>query len=195
MMLPDNSDVAEGKANGTQAKFEKAVLKPGISPRKVMVEGVPVNSVFASEVDHVVLHHINDRIHPQTFSLKPKEHRFNAQILIPEAQRHKGKQREALRMTAFQVPMLVNNATTGHKLQGSGVDNIFIHNWSYVQNWPYVMLSRVKTESGLYMRSKLKRDLSCYAVLKELKKMLKAYEEKAPSYWDEATYRRMFGDI
>ena len=80
MMLPDNSDVAEGKANGTQAKFEKAVLKPGISPRKVMVEGVPVNSVFASEVDHVVLHHINDRIQPQTFSSETKR----AQIQCPD---------------------------------------------------------------------------------------------------------------
>ena len=195
MLLPENSDVAEGKANGTQAKFQKAVLKPGITPRKVLVEGVPVNAVFASEVDHVVLHHTNDRIQPQTFSLKPKEHRFEAQILIPEAHRHKGKQREALRMTAFQVPMLVNNATTGHKLQGSGVDNIFIHNWSYVQNWPYVMLSRVRTESGLYMRSKLKRDLTCYAVPPALKRMLKSFEQKAPSYWSDATYTKMFGKI
>lgn len=100
-LLPENSDVAEGKANGTQAKFQKAVLKPGITPRIVLVEGVPFNAVFASEVDHVVLHHINERIQPQTFSLKPKEHRFDAQILIPDAHSYKGKQREALRMTAF----------------------------------------------------------------------------------------------
>ena len=80
--------------------------------------------------------------------------------------------------------MLVNNATTGHKLHGSGVNNIFIHNWSYMQNWPYVMLSRVRTESALYMRSKLKRDLTCYAVPKALKKMMESFEEKAHSYWN-----------
>ena len=194
ILLLENSDVKEGKANGTQARFQKAILKTGVAPRQVLVDGVPVNAVFASEVDHVVLNHINEHIQPQIFSLKPKEHRFTAQILLPEAHQHKRKTRESLHMTAFQLPMLVNNATTGHKLQGSGVDNIFIHNWSYVQNWPYV-LSRVKTESGLYMRSALRRDLTHYAVPAELKKMLEAFEQKAPSYWNDATYSKMFGKI
>lgn len=91
--------------------------------------------------------------------------------------------------------MLVNNATTEHKLQGSGVDNIFIHSWSYVQNWPYVMLSRVRTQSGLFMRSKLRRDLGCYAVPPGLKRMLKSFEQKATTYWNDATYKEMFGQI
>jgi hypothetical protein len=194
IMLPENSDVSDGKAKGTQATFEKVVLKPGITPRQVLVEGVPVNSVFASEVRHVVLTHCNDRIQPQKFSLEPKEHKFRAQIPLPQEQRHKRQTREAVTMRAFQVPMLINNATTGHKLQGSGVDNILIHNWSYVQNWPYVMLSRVKTEKGLYMRYPLKRDLSIYAVPKSLQRMLKAFQKRAPSYWNEATYKRMFGE-
>ena len=37
-------------------------------------------------------------------------------------------------MKATQLPIIVNNATTGHKLQGSGVDTLFVHNWSYVTN-------------------------------------------------------------
>ena len=65
VMLPENADVADGKAKGPQATFEKVILKAGITPRKVLVDGVPVNSVFASEVLHVVLNHCNDRIHPQ----------------------------------------------------------------------------------------------------------------------------------
>jgi len=124
MLLPENSDVKEGKANGIQATFQKAILKAGVSPRKVVIGGIPINAVFASEVDHVVLHHINERIKPQIFSLKPKEHRFKAQIVLPPAYQHKWKTRESLSMTAIQLPMLVNNATTGHKLQGSSVDNI-----------------------------------------------------------------------
>jgi hypothetical protein len=63
-----------------------------------------------------------------------------------------------------QLQVLVNNATTGHKLQRSGIDSLFVHNWSYVTNWPYVMLSRVKTRAGLFCRKKLSRDLSKYAV-------------------------------
>jgi len=82
MLLPENSDVKEGKANRTQATFQKAILKAGVSPRKVLVEGIPINAVFASEVDPVVLHHINERIKPQTFSLKPKEHKFCYHQLI-----------------------------------------------------------------------------------------------------------------
>ena len=193
VLLPENDDVSEGRANGTQAFFEKAVLKAGIRPRQVLVDGVPVNAVFASEVQHVVLNHANNRIQPQKFSIEPKLHRFKAQLLLPEGLQHKSKKRESITMTAFQVPMLVNNATTGHKLQGSGVDNVFIHRWSYVQNWPYVMLSRVKTEEGLFMRGPLRRDLSTYAVPKSLQRMMKAFEKRAPSYWNEATYRRMFG--
>ena len=51
-------------------------------------------------------------------------------------------------MQATQVPILINNATTGHKLQGSSVDSLFVHNWSYVTIWVYVMLSRVRTRAG-----------------------------------------------
>jgi hypothetical protein len=59
-------------------------------------------------------------------------------------------------MKATQVPVLVNNATpTGHTLQGSGVDNLFVHNWSYVQNSVCVMISHVKTHAGLFSRTPL----------------------------------------
>ena len=62
-------------------------------------------------------------------------------------------------MKAMQLPMVVNNATTGHKLQGSGVDCLFVHNWSYVTNWVYVVLSRVKTRAGLFCRKPISTDL------------------------------------
>jgi hypothetical protein len=32
------------------------------------------------------------------------------------------------------LPVVSNNATTGHKLQGSSVDSIFVHNWIYEKN-------------------------------------------------------------
>jgi len=37
-------------------------------------------------------------------------------------------------MKATQLPVVVNNATTGHKLQGIGIVCLFVHNWSYVRN-------------------------------------------------------------
>ena len=75
-------------------------------------------------------------------------------------------------MKATQVPVIVNNATTGHKLQGTGVDCLFVHKWSYVTNWVYVMLSRVRTHAGLYCRKSLSYDLTRYAVPEALKRML-----------------------
>ena len=48
--------------------------------------------------------------------------------------------------------LLFNIATTGHKLQGISKDNEIVVNWFYgVKNWVYVVLSRVRTLSGLYL--------------------------------------------
>jgi hypothetical protein len=63
------------------------------------------------------------------------------------------------------------NATTGHKLQGSSVDSIFVHAWIY-EKWAYVVLSRVRTHKGLYLRHPLDFDLRRYAVPPRLKEML-----------------------
>ena len=75
-------------------------------------------------------------------------------------------------MKAVQVPVIINNATTGHKLQGSGVDSLFVHSWSYVTNWVYIMLSHVKMCLGLFARQKLSKNLSKYAVPEALQMMI-----------------------
>ena len=53
------------------------------------------------------------------------------------------------------LPVLVNHVTTGHKLQGQSKDSIFVHAWPYTKNWPYVVLSRVHSLAGLFLRTKL----------------------------------------
>ena len=45
-----------------------------------------------------------------------------ASILKPKVLRVKCSDHEAIAMRASQVPLPFNNLTTGHKLQGSGVD-------------------------------------------------------------------------
>jgi hypothetical protein len=123
-MLPCNTDVKKGQANGTQATFQKVVLKPGEDTQQILLDGtIPVTAVRASQVSHIVLQHTNDRIQPRTFSLKPKKYSFKAKILKPQALQVGGSEHEVLQMKATQLPVLINNATTGHKLQGSGVDS------------------------------------------------------------------------
>ena len=194
VMLPKNTNVQQGQANGTQATVQKVVLKSGVVPRVVQLNnGVPVHAVKASEVAHVELKHCNDCISPSTFSVEPQKYSFDAHILKPRALQEKGKEREYIAMKANQVPLLVNNATTGHKLQGSGVDMLFVHNWSYTKNWVYVMLSHVKTKTGLFCRRKLSTDLKNYAVPPALQQMLDGIRSQAEvQYWSKKQYKKMF---
>jgi hypothetical protein len=56
-----------------------------------------------------------------------------------------------------QIPANSNDATTGHKLQGMSKDVIVLTSWptgglaEMFKNWKYVVLSRVRTLSGLYI--------------------------------------------
>jgi len=130
-MLPTNTNVKSGQANGTQALFQKLVLKQGTNLGSVILSnGIKVNAVFSSDVDHIVLKHVNNRIRPEIFSLQPKEFTFKAKFLKPKVLQTKGDEREFLIMKGKQIPLIINDATTGHKLQGSGVNNLFVHSWS-----------------------------------------------------------------
>ena len=54
-------------------------------------------------------------------------------------------------MTQTQLPINMNGATTGHKLQGMSKDKLIVVSWSFVPNWIYVVLSRVRTLKGLFL--------------------------------------------
>ena len=94
-------------------------------------------------------------------------------------------------MKATQLPILLNNATTGHKLQGSGVDKLFVHKWSNVTNWNYVMLSRVKTMQGLYARQPLDLDVSKYALKPSYTAMIAKFRNKTPAQLTKAQYKSL----
>jgi len=80
LMMTYNKDVGKGQANGTQADLEKIVLKLDVEPQVVLISGkIPVRAVRASQVDHIVLHHSNDRINPAKFSLQPR-----TTVLLPK---------------------------------------------------------------------------------------------------------------
>ncbi len=56
-----------------------------------------------------------------------------------------------------QIPANSNDGTTGHKLQGMSKYIIIVSSWptgdllKIFKNWEYVVLSRVRTLSGLYL--------------------------------------------
>ena len=54
----------------------------------------------------------------------------------------------------LQIPINMNDATIGHKLQGMSKDAVIITSWpsgGLFKNWEYVVLSRVRTHDGLYL--------------------------------------------
>ena len=72
-------------------------------------------------------------------------------------------------MKLTQLPIIVNNATTGHKLQGVSADNLYVHDWSTGgSNWNYVVLSRVRKQERLYAKCKLPNNPFLYEVPSEL---------------------------
>ena len=50
---------------------------------------------------------------------------------------------EMVKMKATQLPVISNQATTGHKLQGANINQLFVNNLNYTTNWPFVVLSRL----------------------------------------------------
>jgi hypothetical protein len=116
-----------------------------------------------------------DTITQGTPSCQPKQQTFKAKILKTQQLQVNGNEWELLQMKATQLPVLVNNATTGHKLQGSGIDSLFVHKRSYITNGVYVMLSHVKTCAGLFCRKELSKDLQKYAVPEALQSMLHCF--------------------
>ena len=170
LILQFNNHVSGGEANGTNARLKKVNLNSDVHPMIFKICGnIPIKAVYASQVLSLELLHTNQKIVPQTFLVKPKEQYFNANILKPRALQVKDDDCETLKMKATQIPVISNHATTGHKLQGTSVDELFLHSWSYTMNWPYIILSRLRTSERLFIRKKLDENLPKYEVPQKLR--------------------------
>jgi len=93
------------------------------------------------------------------FTLKPQK--FSTVVSVKPHQYVTAKMEFTCRMT--QLPLNLNDATTGHKLQGMSKDAIVITSWpkgGIFRNWEYVVLSRVRSLSGLYLFKPIDMDKS-----------------------------------
>ena len=93
------------------------------------------------QVVSIELKHNNPKIIPNTFQLEPIEFCITARILKPKLLQIKEEDREMVKMKATQLPVISNQATTRHKLQGASTNQLFVNNRNYTTNWPYVVLS------------------------------------------------------
>lgn len=147
VMINENSDVSNGIANGTTCLFKKAHLKPGVIPRPMKMHGYWIKSVKADEVDWLELEWQDSPTFVGRFKVFAKKARFTVEFPITE---RNITVRVATSIALEQFPIVVNFATTGHKLQGKSMIALVIAQWSNVKNWAYVVLSRVRTLVGLF---------------------------------------------
>ena len=91
------------------------------------------------------------------FRLKPRVRTFRVKYPIAE---FGIKFRIQTNIELQYLPLIVNHATTGHKLQGKTVKSLVIAEWSKVKNWAYVVISRVKTLAGLFLMKPIPEDIS-----------------------------------
>jgi hypothetical protein len=61
------------------------------------------------------------------------------------------------------LPVIVNHATTGHKLQGKTVESLVIAEWLRVKSWNYDVLSRAKRLSGPFLMEPIPEDIDSLA--------------------------------
>ena len=196
LMLTTNEDVKNGKANGTGLTFDKIILKHGevVQGKVNFSKKVSVQYVFASQVKHLIATHKSDRVRDKTIALEPKKRSFTTAIRKHDMFQIRGcKQKEEVKMKALQFSVVVNNTTTGHKLQGCGVPSLFVHNWyTRSKNWAYVVLSRVKERSGLFLRSALNAAPGDFDVDQSLANMIKKMKEtRTPRFLSDDEYDAM----
>ena len=191
-MLVFNNNVRRGEANGTTVTLRSVCLKPSITPIEILIRKLPVKAVYALQVVSIVLKHNNPKILPSTFKLEPIEFCITTRILKPQLLQMKEEDREMVKMKATQLPVISNQATTGHKLQGASINQLFVNNWNYTTNWPYIVLSRLRSSKGLYLRNKFSTDLTKYAMPWELQKMIQRLEKPAPTFWTQEQYEDLF---
>jgi hypothetical protein len=183
VMVTSNLDVANEIANGTRAFVSQVHLKAGEQASSLLIDGLRIQAVRVCQVDRVTLRRETRGDEPPSFfDITASQTKFVAKLPIPDILQGGGRSRrtiERLRMSGTQFPIICNNATTGHKLQGAGVENLFVHTWSSTRNWVYVVLSRVKRMKGLYLRFKMdKRLLSKYnEIPEELNDMIRDFRE------------------
>ena len=163
-MLAFNNNVRHGEANGTAVTLISICLKPNIIPIQIIVSKLPVEAIYASQVISIVLKHNNPKIIPNRFQLEPIEFRITARILNPKLLQMKEDDHKMVKMKATQLPVISNQATTGHKLQGASINQLFVNNWNYTTNWPYIVLSQLQSSKDLYLHNKLGTDLTKYAM-------------------------------
>ena len=182
-----NDDVKNGIANGTTSTFQKVRPKPGKPAKPMQVHGHWVLAVDDMGVEHLLLRWQDCRF-KGTFKVFPSNRQFKVQFPVKELGT-KLRVGADIKLDHFQV--LLNHATTGHKLQGKSPNELVVAQWTKVKNWACIICSRVRTFEGLFFIRPLPKHFNfqpgpvCKAMMSRLRnKMLAIPEQVADPHRD-----------
>ena len=173
MMMTENSDVANGEANGSRVTVKKLTMKYNEAPFVLrLANGTKVNAMFASQVKSITVEHEEESIVPRQCEIVAGQHMFRCKMNFEDEDLF-------ARMKGNQFPLISNSCTTGHKLQGCTLEALLVNDssWYYAANWAYVVLSRVKTMKGLFLRRKLLRNLKKYQKSEDMVRMIQKFRD------------------
>ena len=159
LMYTENTDVPNGIANGTLCHLVHVKLHKNVTNddfHMMNIDGVWVRTVDASNVDYLLCKFAEtDELSETERTFKVYTDTAKCKIDMPIELIPGMKTRHTVHANVTRFPVLPNNCTTGHKLQGQTKESVFIAAWHYGRNWPYVVLSRVTKLSGLFLRTEL----------------------------------------
>ena len=150
-MYTENDDVPNGIANGTLCHLLKVILHANVTEsdfKVINIDGYYVRTIDASKVDYLLCQSSTSH---QTFRVTANH--VTCKIDMPIELIPGQSIRNKIDAIINRFPLLINYATTGHKLQGQTTPSLYISEWHYAANWPYVVFSRVTTLNGLFLRT------------------------------------------
>jgi hypothetical protein len=153
--VSEYKDPKQKVVKGVTGKFYGLALKAGHQLREEIWSGYKVNVIDADEVDYIVCERVrNDERDPVRYFTLPAK-KFSVTVKIPM---NGGRQHIPLdSLEIIQFPINLDDATTGHKLQGMTKSVLDIADFNYGENWIYVACSRVRTSNGLFLFKRLNR--------------------------------------
>mmetsp|Transcript_1485 Transcript_1485/g.3204 ORF Transcript_1485/g.3204 Transcript_1485/m.3204 type:complete len:1761 (+) Transcript_1485:1415-6697(+) len=152
LMVFSNEDLKDKRANGTVCRVLEVLLKEGVQKRWKNWDGRKVWTVSVNDVEGIVCEHYPNPPPntPRKFVLKPRT--YTATVSVPFSREVKSSQLRIGNVKAKQFGVNTNFATTYHKMQGVTAEKLVVSSWNYsLKNGVYVVLSRVKKLTGLFL--------------------------------------------
>jgi hypothetical protein len=181
LMYTENHDVPNGIANGTLCNLVKVVLHSHVT--EADFDTMNIDGYFVRTIDATKVNYLLCKIHGSARTFEVRANTVSCKMDLPFELTPGEKIRKVVRAKANRFPVLINHATTGHKLQGQTKSSLCISDWHYGANWPYVVLSRVTSLKGLFLLKPIRKEHD-FSHDARLTRMLNRMRKREPEQYD-----------